>query len=161
MTDRLLEPLRPSDVADVVAVNERHQHLTAPLTAEGLLRLAAVGTVEVARVEGRFAGFVVTMDGDADHDSGNLAWFAARYDRFVYLDRVVVHEDFRRRGLAGRVYDELEARAARRVPLLALEVNTDPPNEPSLAFHAGRGFERAGERTFDGHTVVMLVKRLG
>jgi len=71
-----------------------------------------------------------------------------------------VHEDFRRRGVAGQVYDEVEARTVGRAPLLTLEVNSDPPNEASLAFHAARGFEQVGERDLDDHTVAMLVKRL-
>ena len=110
MTGSLLGPLRAADHRDVVALNERHVHLTAPMDVDRLLHLDTVGTVEVIRAEGRFAGFVVTMAGDADYDSGNFGWFAERYDSFCYLDRIVVHEDFRRRGLAGRVYDEVEAR---------------------------------------------------
>jgi len=156
----LLEPLGVADVVEVLALNERHQHLTAPLDVDRLRRLAAVGTVEVVRVDGAFAGFVVTVADDAEHDSGNFRWFRERYDAFDYLDRIVVHEGFRRRGLAGRVYDEVEARTARRAPLLTLEVNVDPPNEASLAFHTRRGFQPVGEREFDGHTVSMQVKRL-
>ena len=161
MTGPLLEPLRPADVPDVVALNERHQHLTAPMDADRLRHLDTVGTVEVIRDRGRFAGFVVTMAADAAYDSGNFAWFAERYDSFCYLDRIVVHEDFRRLGLARRVYDEIEARVGRTASLLALDVNSDPPNEASLAFHAARGFERVGERDFRDHRVALLVKRVG
>ena len=160
MTGSLLGPLRAADHRDVVALNERHVHLTAPMDVDRLLHLDTVGTVEVIRAEGRFAGFVVTMAGDADYDSGNFGWFAERYDSFCYLDRIVVHEDFRRRGLAGRVYDEVEAREARTAGVLALDVNSDPPNEASLAFHAARGFEQVGEREFRDHRVALLVKRL-
>ena len=157
----LLVPLGPADHGEVLALNERHQHLTAPLDADRLLHLRTVGTVEVFRHAGRFAGFVVTVASDAAYGGENFGWFRDRYDAFCYLDRIVVHEEARRLGLAGRVYDEVEARTARSAPLLALEVNSDPPNEPSRAFHAGRGFEQVGERDFDGHTVAMLVKRLG
>ena len=160
MTDPLLEPLRQADHDDVVALNERHQHLTAPMDIDRLVHLDTVGTVEVMREEGRFAGFVVTMAGNADYDSGNFGWFAERYDSFAYLDRIVVHERFRRRGLAARVYDEIEARVGRTASLLALDVNSDPPNELSLAFHAARGFEQVGEREFRDHRVALLVKHL-
>ena len=156
----LLQALRDADRVDVLALNERFQHLTAPMDLGLLLHLDVVGRVEVIRAEGRFAGFVVTLPRDADHDSGNLVWFRERYDSFDYLDRIIVHDDFRRQGLAGRVYDEVEARTARRAPLLTLEVNVDPPNEPSLTFHSARGFEQVGERELDDHTVAMLVKRL-
>ena len=156
----LLQPLRDADHLDVLGLNQRFQHLTAPLDVDGLSHLDAVGTVEVIRVGDAFAGFVVTVPREADHDSGNLVWFRERYDAFDYLDRIIVHEDFRRRSLAGQVYDEVEARTTRRAPLLTLEVNIDPPNEASLAFHAARGFEQVGERDLDDHTVAMLVKRL-
>ena len=119
-----------------------------------------MGAVEVFREAGRFAGFVVTVDSGAAFDSGNFAWFTERYDVFTYLDRIVVHEGARRLGLAGRVYDEVEARTALVALLLTLEVNVDPPNDVSLAFHAGRGFEQVGERVIDDHTVGMLVERL-
>ena len=160
MNGGLLEPMREADRIDVLALNDRFQHLTAPLDLAGLRRLEAAGTVEVIRAGDGFAGFVVTLPDDADHESANLAWFRERFDGFVYLDRIIVHEDFLRQGLGGRVYDEIEARTARRSPLLTLEVNIDPPNEPSLAFHAGRGFEQVGERVIEDHTVGMMVKRL-
>ncbi len=156
----LLEPLGRAHHDDVLALNERHQHLTAPLDLPRLLRLDEVGRVEVFRHLGRFAGFVVTVRSGSAYAGENFGWFGERYDAFTYLDRIVVHEDARRLGLAGRVYAEVEARTARTAPLLALEVNSDPPNAASLAFHDGRGFEQVGEREFDGHTVAMLVKQL-
>lgn len=155
----LLAPLAEGDVDDVLALNERHVELTAPLSADRLAYLARVGRVERIAVDEAFAGFVVTVPSGAAYDGSNFAWFSERYPRFAYLDRIVVHEGFRRRGLASRVYDELEARPA-TAPLLVLEVNSDPPNEPSLAFHRGRGFADVGERDFEGHRVAMLVKVL-
>lgn len=154
-----LAPLTAADRADVIALNERHVHLTAPMDDARLDHLADVGTVEVMRHDGAFAGFVITVAGDAAYDSDNFGWFAARYDEFHYLDRVVVHEDFRRRGIARLTYDALEARIAARSPLLALDVNSDPPNVESLAFHAARGYEKVGERDFRDHRVALLVKR--
>ena len=149
-----------ADHEELLALNERHAHLTAPMDDDRLRLLDQVGRVEVFRVDGRFAGFVVTMTSHSTYGGENFGWFRQRYDAFDYLDRIVVHEDFRRRGLAGRVYDALEARTAASAPLLALEVNIDPVNQPSLAFHAGRGYRPVGERDFDGHRVSMLVKRL-
>jgi predicted GNAT superfamily acetyltransferase len=155
-----LEPLTKADRAELIALNERHQHLTAPMGPDRLEYLADVGIVEVLRKDGRFAGFVVTVTGDADYDGSNFGWFRERYESFDYLDRIVVHEDFRRQGLGRLTYDRLEARTAGRAPVLALEVNSDPPNPVSMTFHAGRGYEQVGEREFDGHRVAMLVKAL-
>lgn len=155
----LLEPVTPADHDAVLALNLSHEHLTAPMDGARLDHLTEVGTVEVIRSGGGFAGFVATVRDDSAYVGENFGWFTARYAGFDYLDRIVVHDDFRRQGLAGRAYDEIEARTAERVSLLALEVNVDPPNEASLAFHAARGFEKVGERDFDDHRVAMLVKR--
>jgi len=155
----VLFEMTDADVEPVLALNERYVHLLAPLDAERLAMLASVGRVDVVRVEDAFAGFVITFRSGADYDSGNYAWFSERYDEFAYLDRIVLHEDFRRRGLGSLVYDEIEARATPGP--LTLEVNILPPNEPSLAFHRGRGFEAVGERVIDDHTVTMMVKQLG
>lgn len=155
----LLRTMREDDESAVLALNDRHEHLTAPLDRERLRWLATIGRVDVLDVEGAFAGFVVTMDAGSGHDSDNFAWYAERYPRFGYLDRVVVHEGHRRRGLASAAYDEVGSWAA-YAPLLALEVNLDPPNEASLAFHRGRGFRQVGEREYRGHTVAMLVQDL-
>ena len=158
MTD-LLRPLVPSDHDDVLALNERNVDLLAPLEEERLLRLQAwADRAEVIDVEGVFAGFVLTFAAGASYDGENFGWFGRRFDDFCYLDRVVIHEDFRRRGLASRVYDELEGSCGR--PLFALEVNLDPPNEPSLAFHRARGFTDVGQRVFDDHLVTMMAKAL-
>ncbi len=156
----LLEPLPPDLHDEVLTLNRTHEHLTAPMDADFLHYLTGVATVEVFRAGAAFAGLVVTVRGDSTYAGENFRWFAERYDSFDYLDRIIVHDDFRRQGLAGRVYDEVEARSAARVPVLTLEVNIEPPNEASLAFHAARGYEQVGERDVEDHRVGLLVKRL-
>src|SRR5262245_27668768 len=98
---------------------------------------------DVLDVDGAFAGFVITFGPGTEYDSDNYRWFGERHDRFYYLDRIVLHEEFRRRGYGGSVYDELEDVAA-AYGRLALEVNVVPPNEPSMAFHAARGYVEVG-----------------
>ena len=160
MSASVLRPLGPDDLDEVVGLNERFVHLTAPMSHARVREMAETGTVEVIVHDDRFAGFVITAMSGSDFESENFAWFAERYDAFCYLDRIIVHEDVRRAGLGRRVYDEVEARAAATVPLLTLEVNIDPPNEPSLAFHTGRGFKAVGERFITDHTVAMMAKQL-
>ena len=43
---------------------------------------------------------------------------------------------------------------------LALEVNAEPPNPASLAFHAARGFAEVGRLGGPGKAVAMLAKDL-
>jgi uncharacterized protein len=90
----------------------------------------------------------------------NYLWFCGRFDLFLYLDRIMVDKRARRRGIATLVYDAMEDHA-RQYGRMVCEVNSDPPNEPSLAFHYRRGYqERGRQRMGDGHEVVLLEKRL-
>ena len=159
----LLRPITPADHADVLALNERHVALTSPLDEPRLAQLVAwADRACVVDLDGAFAGFVLTFAGGSAYDGENFGWFTAwsrgRHADLAYLDRVVVHEEFRRQGLASRVYDDLEATCAR--PVLTLEVNLDPPNEPSLAFHRGRGYVEVGQKDSGGHLVSLMAKEL-
>ncbi|SDS95309.1 hypothetical protein SAMN04488570_3125 [Nocardioides scoriae] len=159
MSDLRLRPITPADHADVLALNERHVELLAPLDEPRLVQLLGwADRALVLDVDGRFAGFVLTFTDGSAYDGENFGWFSERHDHLAYLDRVVIHDDFRRRGLATALYDDLEAATDR--PVLALEVNLDPPNEPSLAFHRARGYVEVGHRESGGHLVSMMVKDL-
>jgi predicted GNAT superfamily acetyltransferase len=158
----VLRPISPADHAAVLELNDRNVELTAPMDQARLAGL--VGLADRACViehDDQFAGFVLTFRAGSSYDSANYRWFADRYGtEFYYLDRVVVHENFRRLGLGSVVYDELEAYAQDLAPVFALEVNLDPPNEPSLAFHRNRGYARVGEQVVDGHVVELMAKPL-
>ena len=115
--------------------------------------------------DGSIAGFVIGLTGPGlDYASLNYAWFSARYDAFVYVDRIVVAETGRGLGVGTRLYDEFarRGRADDHVVMLA-EVNIEPRNEVSLAFHEAHGFTPVGEQDTEGGTkrVTMLEKRLG
>jgi predicted GNAT superfamily acetyltransferase len=155
-----LRPLRETDVADVLALNEAEVVALSPMDEARLQHLSTVADrFDVLDVDGAFAGFVVTFASGAAYDSENFRWFSGRHDRFYYLDRIVLHAGFRRRGLGGFVYDEVE-RAAAPYGRLCLEVNLEPRNDASLAFHAGRGYVEVGQLGDDQHLCSMLEKPL-
>ena len=80
---------------------------------------------------------LIAFDQDADYDSPNFLWFRERYGRFVYVDRNVVAP-------AQRVPQPCPLAAVRSVrearrlghDQIVCEVNTEPPNPASEAFHA-------------------------
>lgn len=154
-----LRPIAPADHAEVLALNERNVELLAPLDEARLIELLGLAdTAAVIDVGGAFAGFVITFASGSAYDGENFGWFSVRFADFGYLDRVVIHEDFRRRGLGSLVYDELESTCGRS--LFTLEVNLDPPNDASLAFHRARRFVEVGQRVSSGHLVSMFLKTL-
>jgi predicted GNAT superfamily acetyltransferase len=138
--------------------------VTSPVDGPALAALAASAaafTVAVVR-EGEVAAFLLALREDAGYDNANFRWFKARHPRFLYIDRVVVGDGHRRRGLGALLYEDLVRRGrAAAVPLIGTEVNVDPPNPASLSFHERQGFVSVGsQRLPTGKTVTMLVKRL-
>ena len=156
-----LRALTESDVPRVLALNEAEVERLAPMDELRLRLLHDVAhQFAVIDVGGAFGGFVVTFAPRADYDSENYRWFSERYgDGFLYLDRVAVDPSARRRGVAGAAYDLVEA-VASAYGLLALEVNLVPRNEPSLAFHAARGFVEVGRLGDEEHLVSLMTKAL-
>jgi predicted GNAT superfamily acetyltransferase len=157
----VLRPITPADHPAVLGWNEQHVELLSPLDEERLVTLLGLSDLgSVITEAGSDLGFVLTFGPDSAYDSPNFRWFAERYERFYYLDRVVVDPAARRTGLGTRVYDEIEDRARQVGPVMCLEVNLDPPNEPSLAFHRRRGYAEVGRDDATGHLVSLLVKEL-
>ena len=116
----------------------------------------------IALVDGERAGFSLTMLAGADYDSVNYGWFRSRYDHFVYLDRVVVDEPYWGRGVGRALYEETERIGSLADPeaqVFALEVNVEPRNDRSLAFHDMLGFREVGrQRTPYGAVVAMMTR---
>ncbi len=157
-----LRPLRDTDVADVLMLNERNVVKLAPMDEAKLHQYReSADRLDVLDVDGAFAGFVITFAPGAAYESENYRWFTARHGSsgFYYLDRIVLHEGFRRRGLGGFVYDEIE-KVATPYGRLSLEVNLVPRNEPSLAFHGERGYREVGRLGDAEHLVSLMEKRL-
>src|SRR5690349_17545951 len=109
----LLRPLADADFTEVLELNHRNVQLLAPMDETRLRELRKLADrCDVVEVDGAFAGFVITFAPGTSYDSENYLWFADRHEDFYYLDRIVLHEDFRGRGVGGFVYDELEAVAS-------------------------------------------------
>jgi uncharacterized protein len=161
MTSPALRPITEADVPAVLALNHGFVDLLSPLDAERLLWLVGLADhADVVEVDDRVVGFVLTMAPGAAYDSQNYRWHAERYDdAFYYLDRIVIADEMRRRGLAGFVYDAMED-AARPFGRMTLEVNVDPPNLGSLAFHERRGYVEVGRLGEPGHVVGLMAKEL-
>ena len=139
----------PADEAGVLALNNRHAAELSLLTAKDLW--AMLGNAFWARRIGSLDAFLIAFDQDADYHSPNFLWFRERYARFVYVDRIAVAEHARGRGHARRLYEALFADAsAAGHALVTCEVNADPPNPASDAFHAALGFSVAGSAALDG-----------
>jgi predicted GNAT superfamily acetyltransferase len=114
----------------------------------------------VAELDAKVAGFAIAIAQGTGYDSDNYRWFSERYERFLYLDRIAVDAAARRHGLGGALYEAMEATAA---PLgrMVCEVNVEPLNEVSLAFHRARGYQEVGRLAHGTvRTVALFSKEL-
>lgn len=106
--------------------------------------------------------FLLAFDRKPAELSPNFDWFADRYSALVYLDRVVVAVSSRGQGLGMALYERLftDARAA-GFDRVGCEVNLDPPNPGSQAFHERMGFVPVGEAILaNGKTVRYFLRGL-
>ncbi len=145
MTDSFTtRPVGQTDHAWIIALNQVHVQATAPMDAAGLQAL--LGQCAFTCIAEEQAGFVLCMDHDSTDDGPNFNWFKSRFERFLYVDRIVVDLTQNRKGTGRALYAQVYAEAARRgLPLVCAEVNTDPPNPVSIAFHEKQGFQTTGE----------------
>lgn len=156
-----VEDLAGADGEALLVLNNDHAVELSWLDPGKLARM--VSEAFVARRAGTAAALLLAFDQDAGYDSVNFLWFRDRFDRFVYVDRVVVADAARGRGLARRLYDDLfaAARAAGHARIVC-EVNSDPPNPASEAFHTALGFVPVGVAQIHGgkKTVTYLERGL-
>ncbi|BCG94103.1 GNAT family acetyltransferase [Mesorhizobium sp. 131-2-1] len=137
------------DEPAVLALNNRHAAELSWLEPERLSFM--LGEAFYARRIGALEAFIMTFDQDARYDSPNFLWFRERYPRFVYVDRVVVAAAARGRGHARRLYEDLFDHVRRAgQAIVTCEVNADPPNPASDAFHAALGFAEVGDAVIHG-----------
>jgi predicted GNAT superfamily acetyltransferase len=158
--------MRPRDVTaadrpQLLALNAASVQMLSELDEQRLDFILAIAHLSlVAELDGEIVAFAIAIAQGTDYDSDNYRWFSERYERFLYLDRIAVAATHRRRGLGGALYEAMEATAVPSSRMVC-EVNVDPPNEVSLAFHRARGYREVGRLAHGTvRTVVLFSKEL-
>jgi predicted GNAT superfamily acetyltransferase len=141
-----VRPIQRADLPAILALNNAHAREISLIDEAGLARLIAIAAHATAiGAPGAPGAFLVAFDHGTPPQGPNHAWFLDRNPRFLYVDRVCVEPRARKRGLARSLYADVFAVArARDLPVVCCEVNVDPPNPVSDAFHAALGFSEVG-----------------
>jgi hypothetical protein len=122
-----LRPATLADFATIVALNEGEVQHTSVMDEARLGELHAMAAYHrIAVVDGEVAAFLLALREDAPYRNDNHGWFAARYPRFLYVDRIVVGPQGAGLGLGSQL------------------------NEPSRRFHDKFGFREVGSQWLDG-----------
>lgn len=140
------------DFARILELNQESVHFLSPMDMEKLEQLAGQAELlEVVEVDGQVEAFILTLTEGKEYDSVNYLWFAERYERFLYIDRVVVSVRMHGKGLGGMLYKEIFGYAVRKsIPFVTAEIDINPPNPGSLTFHEKFGFEEVGRQSVAG-----------
>lgn len=161
-----IRPLH-SATGSLLALNNDHSTELSPLTFAEFDRL--VRRAFYAAAIGEADALLITFDQSADYASPNFLWFRDYFGQklplrttslegdsdpnFVYVDRIVTSPAARGLGYARALYSELFQRAkSAGHSRVVCEVNFDPPNPASDAFHASLGFHEVGRATIHNHT---------
>ncbi len=144
----VIRPIEPSDLDRILEINQANVPEVGSVDADRMAFLVGESPIALAvELDGAVVGFCLVMPSTAPYDSVNFRWFTERFDDFMYLDRVALDAGAQGRGLGTQLYAEVDrAMVDLGANRLALEVNVDPPNEPSLVFHTRRGFTEVGRQ---------------
>ncbi len=152
-----VRPLAATDAAALAVLNDAAAP-AVPITApEGLARLVDLAALALGlEREGRLVGFVIAMQPGAAYESENYAFFESRDIDHLYVDRIVIDAAERGTGLGAELYAAVFAAAREQGRLeVTCEVNLDPPNPGSLAFHERLGFRSVGTQVTKGGAVTV------
>jgi predicted GNAT superfamily acetyltransferase len=156
-----LRTLARGDVPAIVALNNAATPAVPVMTDQEmttLLDAADFGFAAVMPTE--LLGFVIGFRTGSDYASVNYRYFEDRGTDHLYIDRIVVDEAARGMRVGQTLYNRVfrlaiaEGRAE-----VTCEVNVEPPNPGSLAFHARLGFSEVGRQDTDhGKTVALFAR---
>jgi predicted GNAT superfamily acetyltransferase len=149
-----------ADLDEVLELNERSVPHVGSVDRERLASI--VGECRAALVardqDGSLAGFVIVLGEGASYDSPNYRAFAGRFDRFLYVDRIAVDPSSHRGGVGRALYEQVfDLARAEGAPRVTCEVNVDPPNPVSMAFHHAAGFVEVGRQVNYGGAVTVAL----
>lgn len=143
-----LREAMPADFDAILALNQASVHFLSPMDRSRLATLHQMAAYRrvIAR-DGCVRAFLLAMREGSAYDSLNYRWIAERFDRFLYIDRVVIAGEMQGQGLGRMLYADLVSFArGTGVTTLTCEVDEDPPNPVSQRFHAAFGFRPVGHQ---------------
>lgn len=159
----VIRPLISDDFEAALRLNNAAVPHVNELDTANLADLAEEAAVaHVGEQNGAIVALLIALGPGAAYGSLNYGWFSERYDDFLYIDRIVIDGAARGGGLGRTLYEDLVRRVAGQTARIVCEVNEDPPNPGSLAFHTAMGFTPVGLQHWpqQGKRVVMLAKGL-
>ena len=159
----VIRDVREHELDSVLALNNAVGPRILPLDSAGVRWFFTHAEYfRIAEIDGVIAGFLIALRETSSYSSPNFLWFRARYPKFLYIDRIVIAESYRRHGLGRIFYCDVTSYAELRVPLLTCEVFLEPRDDATVLFHGTYGVQEVGQQLMSGvgRPVSLLAKTL-
>lgn len=145
-----------TDYPFILRLNEENVEVLSPMDDDRIRDFSKWSELFlVAEADGNPAAFLLALrEGISDYESENYLWFCKNYQKFLYIDRIVIDAPYRRWGIGKALYQKVFCYAREReVPFVTAEVDTEPYNEVSLGFHQAMGFKEVGVQAVRNNTI--------
>jgi len=141
----LIRSVKSSDLENVKILNESVlPHVNSILINDFEAFMKISSYFVVAEIDGNLAAFLIVLGPGQNYESENYRYFSKNYLSFDYVDRIVVAEHFRGKGIGKALYEYLIANSFEE--RITCEVNLKPPNPVSILFHEKMGFKEVGQQ---------------
>ncbi len=143
----------------ILELNHELVHFLSPLDIDSLINLGEMAEMfKVVEVNEELAAFLIAVRENKPYASVNYKWFLDNYEKFLYVDRVVVSEKYQHIGIGKLIYNEVISHAKQTdINKITAEIDIMPPNPISLKFHKVFGFNEVGKQLiYDGKKEVSL-----
>lgn len=153
-------PIQPVHHAAILRNNAQFVHWLSPLDGADLTDL--LGHADYAWQLQAGEAALIAYEGHGAYRHKNVDWLSARLDNFFYIDRIVIGAPAQGQGVGRALYADVETTARECGHThIACEVNTQPDNPGSHAFHRALGFNPIGDVDYpNGVSVRYYMRKL-
>ena len=156
MSNIVIRDVVPADDEFILRINEENVEVLSPMDQAKLDFYKGIADIFwTVEVDGERAAFLIGIREGAPYPNENFAFFSRTFEKFLYVDRIVIDEPFRKMGLGKKLYEAVKEHALDSgVTTVTAEVDTEPVyNNASLIFHESMGFREVGEQRVRGNTI--------
>ena len=162
--DWSLQPLADADLAALLRLNAANYpavHTLDEATLDWLLGFDGGPHLVAVDSAGTVLGYLLAFPSRSAYADSEISELRRRLtEPFLYICQVVVAPAHRGRGIARAFYEALADVARRQgVRLLCCDVNSNPPNPGSMAFHRQVGFTELGSGTASNGFAITFLGR--
>ncbi len=142
-----IESVLQSDLDIILSLNQKSIPAVSSSNLEQLAYFLNISTYfKSIKIRDQIAGFLVGLMPGENYSSENYIWVNKNQHSFIYVDRIIIKEEFRNMGIGSFFYDHLVKNFSKKIKNIICEVNVRPMNTQSMNFHLKYGFSEIGRK---------------